>query len=304
MSMLYVLAKGATKLAGCTPSPLRHRLGKIAGIICYWVWRSKRLMTLRNMAQLTGRPVGAAQVACLAQASWANYGRYVADFMAFPHQSLVDFAEHLIDLTADGRATQWRDYFQLARKAGHGVIIATAHFGNWDMAGAFIARHAPLFAVAETFSDRRLNALVQGQREERDIAIIPMERSAWRILRVLQQNEIVALVVDRPVTPNEGVAVNFFGRTTYVPSGPAMLAIKSGAALLPGYVWYGEKQRWYGRFFAPIFPRACTRQEQVQEAQRLTQYIYDCLEVMVREWPTQWYMFRPFWPQQVEAGQR
>jgi len=53
--MLYVWAKDAIKLAGCALSPLCHRLSKIAGIVCYWVWRSKRLVTLRNMAQAKGQ---------------------------------------------------------------------------------------------------------------------------------------------------------------------------------------------------------------------------------------------------------
>ena len=302
MSVLYRLAEGATKVVGWTPRPLRHRVGKLLGVACYWSWQAKRLITLRNMAQVTGKAVNTPQVHYLAQESWASYGRYAADFLFFPHESIEDFMHHLVDLTPDGRATQWRDYLQEAWQPGRGVIIATAHFGNWDMAGAFIAHHAPLSAVAETFSDAQLNQLVQGQRQEKGMQIIPMESSARRILRILQQNEIVALVVDRPVAPHEGVAVNFFGRTTYVPSGPAMLAIKSGAAILPGYIWYGERGRWHGRFFAPIFPRPCKRDEQEQEVQRLIQYIYDTLEIMVREWPTQWYMFRPFWPLHAEAA--
>jgi len=56
--------------------------------------------------------------------------------------------------------------------------MATAHFGNWDMAGALVARHLPLSAVVETFSDERLNQLVQNQRRERGLGIIPMEGSA------------------------------------------------------------------------------------------------------------------------------
>ncbi len=125
------------------------------------------------------------------------------------------------------------------------------------------------------------------------MTILPMEGTARRVLRALQQNEYVALVVDRPVPCTEGVPVTFFGRTTYVSGGPAALALKSGAALLPGYTWYGH-HGWYGRFFPPIFPRAKSS-EREGEIQRLTQAIYDALEVMVRAWPTQWYMFRPFW---------
>ncbi len=150
--------------------------------------------------------------------------------------------------------------------------------------------------MAETFSDERLNQLVQDQRKEKGIGIIPMEGSARRILRALQQNQLVAIVVDRPVKQDQGTEVMFFGRKTYVPSGPAALALKSGAAIVPGYVWYGHHNEFYVRTFPPIFPRESKGEQRANEVVRLTQRIYDALEEMVREWSTQWYMFRQFWP--------
>src|SRR5207248_6771802 len=145
-------------------------------------------------------------------------------------------------------------------------------------------------------SDPRLNQLLQNQRKEKGIGIIPMEGSARRILRVLQQNKVVAIVVDRPVSADEGTEVTFFGRKTYVPSGPAALALKSGAAIVPGYMWYGHHNEFNVRAFPPIFPRESRGEQKVTEVARLTQRIYDTFEEMVREWPTQWYMFRQFWP--------
>ena len=116
------------------------------------------------------------------------------------------------------------------------------------------------------------------------------------ILRLLQQNQFVAIVVDRPVAEHEGTEVTFFGRKTYVPSGPAALALKSGAAIVPGFVWYGQRNELNIRAFPPIFPQERKGEERTSEISRLTQLIYDTLEEMIREWPTQWYMFRQFWP--------
>ncbi|HEX6110142.1 MAG TPA: lysophospholipid acyltransferase family protein, partial [Ktedonobacteraceae bacterium] len=131
---------------------------------------------------------------------------------------------------------------------------------------------------------------------EKGIGIIPMEGSARRILRALQQNQLVAIIVDRPVTEEQGTEVTFFGRKTYVPSGPAALAIKSGAAIVPCFLWYGHHNEFYGRAFTPIIPQESKGEERVKEISRLTQRMYDTSEVMIREWPTQWYMFRQFWP--------
>ena len=294
MSSIYYLARGSNTLARWIPQGARHALGFSIGAGSYLAWSSKRLVTQLNMAQVTGRPASDPYVRRLALASWRNYGRYAADFMSFPHLDVNLLEENLRDLSEGGDG--WLKQVESALQAGRGAIVATAHFGNWDMAGALLAHHLPLSAVAETFSDERLNRLVQDQRKEKGIGIIPMEGSARRILRALQQNQLVAIVVDRPVKQDQGTEVMFFGRKTYVPGGPAALALKSGAAIVPGYVWYGHHNEFYVRTFPPIFPRESKGEQRANEVVRLTQRIYDALEEMVREWPTQWYMFRQFWP--------
>jgi lauroyl/myristoyl acyltransferase len=233
----------------------------------------------------------------LAFASWYNYGRYASDFMYFPYTDMASVEDNMRDLTPRGT---WSLFLDQALQLGKGVVIATAHFGNWDLAGALVGRYYPLSGVTETFSDPRLNDLLQNQRRDKGISVIPLESSARRILRVLQRNEAVALVADRPLSPQEGTPITFFGRTTYVPSGPATMAVMSGASIVPGYVWYGHHQQFYVRCFDPITPRPYKGPvEREKEVLRLTQYTYDALEVMIREWPSQWYMFRPFWPRET-----
>ena len=294
LSSMYWFTRGGSELARWIPRTVRHGLGFAIGAGSYLGWRSKRRVTQQNMAIVTGRSVSDPYVRHLAFASWRNYGRYAADFINFANIDMAVVGPTIRDLTQG--ANCWQEHFEHALQAGRGVVVATAHFGNWDMAGAVLARHTPSFAVAETFNDERLNSFLQSLRMEKGIGIIPMEGSARRILRVLQQNQCVAFVVDRPLEADQGVPVTFFGHKTYVPGGPAALALKSGAAIMPGYVWYGHHHQFYLRVFPPIFPQERKGGDKTEEVARLTQYIYASLEEMVREWPTQWYMFRPFWP--------
>jgi KDO2-lipid IV(A) lauroyltransferase len=246
------------------------------------------------MAQVTGLPVHDPRVRYLAFASWRNYGRYAADFLSFAHMDVGMIEQRLLDLTQS--AGCWLEYVEQALKPGRGALFVTSHFGNWDMAGALLAHHVHVSAVAETFSDKQLNELVQNQRKEKGLDIIPMEGSVRPILRALHNNQFVGLVFDRPLPPGEGIPVTFFGRKTYVPGGMATLAVKSGAAIIPGYFWYGHHNQFYLRAFPPIFPQLSKGEEQASEVARLTQYIFNTMEEIVREWPSQWYMFRPFWP--------
>ncbi|MDQ2906138.1 MAG: lysophospholipid acyltransferase family protein [Ktedonobacteraceae bacterium] len=292
MSAVYWLARGGSALAKWTPQAVRHGLGRGVGAGSYLAWRSKRLVTRQNMAQVTGRPAHDPYVRHLALASWVNYGRYAADFMNFGNTDVRDIERQGRDMTRG--APSWETYLEQALQPGRGVILTSAHFGNWDMAGAFVARRIAVSAVVETFSDKRLNTLIQAQRQGQGLNIIPVEGSPRRILRVLLQNQVVGIVVDRPLPPGQGTEISFFGRTTYVPGGPATLAIKTGAAILPGYVWYGPPGEYYVCAFPPLFPQEGA--ERASEERRLTQGIYDTLEEMVRASPAQWYMFRQFWP--------
>jgi lauroyl/myristoyl acyltransferase len=294
VSSIYLLARGGTTLAQWTPQSARHALGASIGVASYLGWSSKRRVTQLNMSQVTGRPAYDPLVQRYALISWRNYGRYASDFMNFPHTNIEHIERNMHDLSEGSEG--WNGHMRTALQAGRGAILASAHFGNWDMAGAILARHHPLSAVTETFSDEQLNKLLQDQRREKGIGIIPLEGSMRRILRILQENQFVGIVVDRPVAEDQGIEVKFFGRKTYVPSGPAALALKSGAAIVPGFVWYGHHDEFYTRAFKPIFPLKTKGEQRAKEVSRLTQRMYDVLEMMIREWPTQWYMFRQFWP--------
>ena len=301
MSSLYWLARTAVGISGVTPRPVRYGLGSVISAVSYLGWRSKRLHTQQNMSKVLGLPVNHPRVKRVAFASWRNYGRPASDLLYFPHVRMDQIEANLVDLSQGGT---WEQYARQALEPGKGAIVASAHFGSWDMAGAVVARSFPLSAIAEMFKDERLNNLIQGSRRAKNVEIIPMENSARRILQDLRRNRFVAIVVDRPMTKANGIEVNFFGHKAYVSGGPAALALKCDAAIVPGLVWYGSRGKFYVRAFPPMFPRSCdTPEERTREIARLTQYMYDALEEVIREWPTQWFMFRPFWPED-EAGQK
>jgi len=294
VSSLYWLARGGIALAGKTPRPMRYALSSGLSSASYLGWRSKRLVTQQNMSKVLCLPVSDPRVRRAAFLSWSNYGRTASDLIYFPHMNMNEIDARTLDMTQGGT---WREFVRQGLEPGRGTVIATAHFGSWDIAGAVVARHFPMSAIVETFKDPQFNALMQGQRLAKQVGVIPMENAPRQVLRDLHQNKVVAIVADRPMTRETGIEITFFGHTTYVPAGPAALALKAGATILPGFVWYGRKKQLFVRAFPPLSMRPVTGlEERNHEIARLTQGIYSALEEMVREWPTQWFMFRPFWP--------
>jgi KDO2-lipid IV(A) lauroyltransferase len=251
------------------------------------------------MAKVLGLPATHVLVRRAALRSWSNYGRTAASLICLPYVNMLDIDACTQDLTV---GMTWRECVRLAMAPGKGTIITTGHFGSWDLAGAIAARDVPLSAIADTFKDPRLNSLLQGHRRDKNVDIIPVSGAGRRVMQELVASRAVAIVIDRPVARERGVEVTFFRHKTYVPAGSAALAVKSGASVMPGYVWYAPNNGYYIRAFPPMFPRAVRNHtERMQEIQRLAQYMFDCQEEVVRQCPTQWFMFRRFWPADASA---
>lgn len=299
MSSIYWLAHSGIAMAGRTPPRVRHAVASTVTSASYLGWRSKRLATQENMAKVLGLPDNHIAVRRAALRSWSNYGRTAAQLICLPYLNIVDIDARTEDLT---EGMSWRDCLASAMSTGHGAIITTGHFGSWDLAGSMAAQHIPLSAVADTFADPRLDSLLQGHRRDNGVHIIPVTSAPRLAVQELCDGRAVAIVIDRPVTAKHGVEVTFFGHTAYVPAGAATMSIKSGAAVVPGYFWHAPNGGYRIRVFAPMFPRAVTTSvERKQEIRRLTQYMVDCQEEIVRQYPTQWFMFRRFWTSSVSA---
>ncbi len=302
--MVYWFMRIATWLAARTSRAVRWSVAGAVAVLVYYAWEAKRRTTIANMAQILGASPGDPRARRLARQSWRNYGRYAADFLNASGRgepALHEMRARLNDITPPPGAFALID---AARERGKGLILVGAHFGNWDVGGMLVAAHCPMQVVVERFSDERMDALVQSQRRALGMDVLWMEKSPRQLLRALQQNGVVGIIVDRPLPPGEGVPVSFFGRRCYVPGGVAQLALLSGAPILAGFGRYDElgSTTFYGGLAPVTLPQPSG--DRKADTQLLTQRIYDALEAIIRPYPDQWYMFRPFWPDAApgEAG--
>ena len=127
---------------------------------------------------------------------------------------------------------------------------------------------------------------------------IPMEEAARGVFQALRSNEILGIVVDRP-SPNDGVPVRFFDAWASVPTGPAVIALRTGSPILTAVAIRKPDDSFLilagdGVSYQPSG-------DHKRDIQALTQSIMISLEKLIRRYPEQWYMFRPMWPP-VSAG--
>ena len=283
----YLGYRTGSAVALALPETLARPTARMAGRLLMRVMAGRRRMIGRHMRRVYGPQAPATDVSRAVTAAFDSYALYWLEAFRLPTQSPAsldarmehDGLEHLDEALAGGR----------------GVILAAPHLGNWDMAGAWLATryHHPA-AVVEPVEPPELFEWFLGLRRAIGIEVVPLgDGVAGAMLRILGENRIVGLVCDRDLG-GRGVEVEFFGEVTTLPGGPATLALRSGAPILPAAAYFlpGGRHRIV---FRP--PLDTARQGRVSDdVARITQALAGELETLVRAAPEQWHLMQPNWP--------
>jgi KDO2-lipid IV(A) lauroyltransferase len=266
------------RILRAVPAVMRHAAVAPGGTAWYWLSPAQRRAALDNYAAALGRDRSDPEVARVARRAFQNYGRMLSDFVLMGSLTPEDLIKQV---TVEGL-----EHVDAALARGRGAIMAVPHMGSWDMGGSWAAAKGySVSAVAERFPGS-LNDAVVATRQRFGLNVIMLGRSAVRaITGALQGNGVVALLCDLEQGP--GVGVRFFGRQAVVPGGPAAIAIKTGAALLPSYV-YGVAP---SRYHIHLDPSLSWPPSETKES--LMQKVVARFEDFIKERPDQWYAFRP-----------
>jgi KDO2-lipid IV(A) lauroyltransferase len=287
--MIYWLHVGGTFLMRFVPVTVAYRLaGVCTPLILQFFARGHLKRATDNMRQVLGPHADPREARRVTLAAFANYARYMVDLVRLPNlkpRELID------NIRVDG----W-EHVEAAYTHGKGVVFATGHIGNWDMAGAaFAARGRPVSALVETLKPARWNDRVQRTRTAAGVKAIPIENGPREMLAALRKQEGLAVLVDRPLQ-EDGVPVTFFGRPTRVPAGAATLALRTGSPVVPAALVRDPRG---GGYLAHIGPPIVGRKG--DDASAVMQGIMSWLEGIIRRYPDQWFMFRHMWPSSGES---
>jgi len=183
-----------------------------------------------------------------------------------------------------------------AREKGKGVLLLTAHLGNWEVGGLMLAEmRQPIHVVLVPDIFPAVERARRNLHERAGVAEIRVDNSfvpTLTVLRALEKNAIVAMQGDRDFD-NSGLAVPFFGKPAYFPRGPLRVAMATGAAVLPAFIIRVPDGRYRAIVEEPLTIEGDGDRETAFR-RNLERYVA-LLERYVREHPEQWYCFYPFW---------
>jgi KDO2-lipid IV(A) lauroyltransferase len=181
------------------------------------------------------------------------------------------------------------DNFQNALARGRGVLVATAHLGNWELSAfAHAWMTAPMHIVVRPIDNPRIDALVERYRGLSGNHVIEKKDAARGILKALKSGDAVGILIDQNTTLDQGVFIDFFGKKACAGTAFAKLAHHSGAAVVPGFaLWSDEEQRYILRFYPEISMSGDVAED--------TQRIHSQLESVIRQYPDQWLWIHRRW---------
>ena len=269
----------------CLPRRAANAVGAVLGYAWYYLIPVRRSVAKANL-ELAFADKDKRERRKIARASFVHLGRCAVEFLrlgGLTVKKVNELFEHV----------GWQHYEQAMQK-GRGVIVVTAHFGNFDLlACAEALSGVPLHIVTREQHVGSINSYWMSQRARFGLGLLPVKNSAFRILKLLRAKQAVALVIDQHMPPGRGIAVPFFSRPASTTHAPAILALSTGAPILPVTI----ERLSGGRHKVTIDSEVEINQanDRQAEVERVTIELNRWLEDKICERPDQWLWIHRRW---------
>jgi len=288
----YAAAWPFIKVLGLMPRRLSRALGIIVGRAVYLLHVRLRRVGMRNLA-LAFPEKRIRERRRILRAEFTSLGRQLAEVCQFPKYTSENVGEVVV---YDGLENYERAYAR-----GKGVLFLTAHFGGWEVSAFAHSLHGHwLHVVMRPMDNPYLDRMIQGYRTMHGNKTVAKDDFVRGLLGAMKAGEVVGILMDTNMTPPQGVFVDFFGIPACTASGLARIALRTDAAVVPGFTIWDEALGKYRLRFDPLLELVRTgdlEADIVANTQNFTQVI----EKYVREYPGQWLWVHRRWKTRPEG---
>lgn len=284
--MIYWFALTLIKLSNTFPRIWVLKFSGFLGSMAFHLFKEAREVALKNLTDVFGHQKAAAEIQKLARKVFWMIGANAADIMrAVPIESL-DELKRFVKIEGE-------EYLKAAIDKGNGVIMISAHLGAFELVGSFLglAGYRPI-ALGTALKDEKLNSMLRKQRASKGGEAVQRGKETFRLFKALKSGRLVGMLIDQD-TRVKSRFVNFMGRPAATPIGPTLMALKTGAAVVPIYI---SLQTDFTQLLRvnPEVTIECTGDEEKDLIQN-TQRISDTTEKAILENPEQWVWMHERW---------
>jgi KDO2-lipid IV(A) lauroyltransferase len=264
-----------------------EQTGKRLGRTLFRLSRKHRERALSNLS-LCFPELPVAERRSLALRSFEHFGMVATDFMRTKARSDEEVDSHM--------EVEGREHVENALANGKGILIVSAHFGNWERFAQYARTQGKqIYAVARDADDAKVQSDVSRLRELTGLQIISRGNAARTLISLLRENKIVALLPDQN---SSETFIKFFGLPTGTVLGPATISLRTGAPLIPAFCARTGPGKYKTHIFPPLEPVEGIE----NKAEALTQAMNDAIEKIIRMYPEQWLWLHDRWKSSRRKG--
>jgi KDO2-lipid IV(A) lauroyltransferase len=269
------------------PIQLSKKVGVILGLFLFHIWGSRRRIAIENLETTVAS--GAITISEPAEKiikdNFKNLGRSFAEIIKIYYgigRKIVD------SVNIEGI-----ENFNQAKSKGKGILFLTGHCGNWElMSISASVKLSPISIVARPINNPYINKLVENARQRYGNTVIYKQKAIKTVMRILKINGIIGILMDQAVIPDEGFVIDFLGRGAWTTKMPALIARKTGAAVLPAFI-----NRTNGGHKIKIYPEIeLSKTDDLEKAAIEDMKIFSSyIEKYIREHPKEWLWIHRRW---------
>lgn len=280
------------KTVGLLPRPLARAKGIALGLIVYLLFGRMRSVGMRNLA-LAFPEKSRGERRRILRGEYVSLGRQLAEVCLFPRYTRENVSQVVV--------YEGFENYERAFARRKGVLFLTGHLGAWELSAfAHSLQGHPLSIVMRSLDNERVDRLIQGYRTMHGNRTVDKDDFVRGLLAAMRAGEVVGILMDTNMTPPQGVFVDFFGIPAYTASGLARIALRTDAAVVPGFTLWDSKLRKYILRFEPAVELIRTGDDQ-QDIVVNTAKFTKIIEDYVRRYPDQWLWLHRRWKTRPEG---
>jgi len=277
---------------GLLPRWLSRALAILFALLIYRLHGRLRKVAMRNL-KMAFPEMPAKERRRILRGVFVSLGRQLAEFCLLPSYTRENVSRVVI---YDGF-----ENFERARARGKGVLFLTGHLGGWELSSFFHSLQGhPLQIVMRGLDNPLVDRLVQSYRTMRGNTVVDKDNFVRGLLGAMKKGETVGILMDTNMTPPQGVFVDFFGIPACTASGLARIALRTDAAVVPGFCVWDAVLRKYRLRFDPAMELIRTGEDDADVLTN-TALFTEKIEQFVRKYPEQWLWVHRRWKTRPEG---